>query len=180
MPKADISKRIEAVLFAAGEPVRVNKLASLLKCSTSSLTSALANLEKRLLETSGLRLLQKNGAVQILANKDYAPLIEKLFQREHREELTRAGLEVLAIAAYEGPISRRDIEEIRGVNSVVTIRNLMLRGLVEKGENGYQLSFAALRCFGLTSPEELPKWREIKEEINSVRHAQHALNRPYA
>lgn len=172
-----MDKKIESVLFAAGEPVKISKLASLIKCSAASLTGALGNLEKRLKETSGLALLQKDGAVQIVADKNHALLIEKLFQEERREELTRAALEVLATVAYDGPISRRDIEEIRGVNSVVTIRGLLLRGLIEKGDGGYQLSFAALRKFGLASPEELPRWREIKEEINSIRHA---LNRPYS
>lgn len=178
MPREDISKKVEAVLFAVGEPVKINKLALLFKCSVSSLTSALGTLDKRLKETSGLRLLQKDNLVQLVTAKGYSEFIEKLFQKERREELTLAALEVLAIVAYEGPISRRDIEEIRGVNSVVTIRNLLLRGLIDKDDQHYQLSLAALRKFGLTSPQELPQWREIKEEINNVRH--HALNRPYA
>lgn len=173
-----MDKKIETILFAAGEPVKLEKLASILKCSTTSLGKGLAELKDRLVKTSGLTLLRKDNTVQLVASKDYSPLVEKLFEKERREELSRAGLETLAIVAYEGPIKRAEIEEIRGVNSAVTLRGLLLRGLIEKNDQHYQLSFAALRKFGLASTEELPRWRELKEEINQVRNA--VLNRPHA
>jgi len=171
-----MDKKIETILFAAGEPIKTAKLASILKCSPASVTKGLEELKNRLSKTSGLALLKKEDAVQLVASRDYSALLKKLFEKERREELGRAALEVLAIVAYEGPIKRAEIEEIRGVNSAVTIRGLTLRGLIEKEDRDYALSFAALRRFGLDSTEELPRWREIKEEINNVRHA---LNRPH-
>jgi segregation and condensation protein B len=95
-----------------------------------------------------------------------------LFKETKRVELGRAGLEVLAIVAYSGPVSREDIERIRGVNSLYTIRALVVRGLIDEQHANdvvrYTLSLEALKEFGIQSPEELPSWREIQNEITEV------------
>jgi len=107
--------------------------------------------------------------------KEYAKTIEKLFKTEHREDLTRAALEVLAIIAYQGPVARTEIETIRGVNSAYILRNLQLRGLVKKQETPkspipyYELSFETLRKLGLEKQEDLPSWQAIRQEIDSVK-----------
>ncbi|MBI2465785.1 MAG: SMC-Scp complex subunit ScpB, partial [Candidatus Sungbacteria bacterium] len=97
---------------------------------------------------------------------------EKLVQSEMKEELTPASLEVLSITAYRGPVSKSEIETIRGVNSGYALRNLTLRGLVEKNETVkphlFNISLAALRKLGLTAAEELPRYLELNQEIKKT------------
>lgn len=169
-----LDKLIEALLFVYGEPVSVKKLARLVGQNETKIDRALTLLKERLESQSGLRLIEKNQEVQLVSQRDFAPIIEKLFRQEHREDLTRAALEVLALVAYEGPISRAEIETIRGVNSAYTIRGLLLRGLIDKvgDERGrYDLSFEAARRFGLEKKEDLPQWGEMRREIAEAKEA---------
>lgn len=168
-------KLVEALLFVYGEPVNLKKLARLAGQSETNLGQALAALRERLDGQSGLRLIEKDQKVQLVTAPEYAPLVRKLFRGEHREDLSRAGLEVLAIIAYEGPVSRAEIETIRGVNSAYTLRGLLLRGLIDKigdeRQGRYDLSFEAARRFGLERKEDLPQWGEIRREIAEAKEA---------
>jgi len=96
--------------------------------------------------------------------------LERLITDDLQEDLTPASLEVLAIIAYKGPISRMEIEEIRGVNSSYTLRNLLIRGLIERRGHPqdsrayvYEVSFNFLRKLGLKSIEELPEYNSFIE-----------------
>ncbi len=164
-----------AILFAYGEPITIKRLAKILGKSEAALREVIVNLKERLRRESGLVIVERDREFQLVSAKDYSDLIEKLFKDVHREELSRASLETLAICAYEGPISRYQIEQIRGVNSVYTIRGLLLRGLIEKttdhGEIRYDLSFEAARKFGLDQREDLPEWGEIRRQIAEAKEA---------
>lgn len=175
-PSEKLDKLLESILFVHANPVSINKLTTLCASSKSDISSALEKLKERLKNNSGLRLIQKKEQFQLVSSKDYANVIEKLFKQKHKEELSRASLEVLAIVAYQGPVGRVEIETIRGINSSYIIRHLLMRGLVNKIESKnpfsrYELSFDILRRLGLEKQENLPRWQEIRHQIEKVKES---------
>lgn len=168
-----LSKLLEALLFAYGEPVSKSKLVKITGEKRQDVESALQDLASRLMEKSGLRILSNADEVQIVTAKEYGPLIEKMYSARRKEELSRASLEVLAIIGYSGPVSRSEIEEIRGVNSAYIVRSLLMRGLIENssknGGDSFVLSMEALKRLGLSRNEDLPDWFELQKQIEDAR-----------
>ena len=161
---------LEALLFSHGEPLSIKKISALLGKKEEEILSILGELRSDYRER-GLTLMEKNGEWQMGTNPEYAEYVEKLVKSEFSEELSRAGLETIAVVVYKGPLTRAKIEFIRGVNSSFTLRNLMLRGLVERVENPkdarsylYRVSFEFLKYLGITSVEELPRFSEFQKE----------------
>lgn len=158
---------LESLLFAYGEEISIKKLSEITKKSKNELIIGLENLKKSLL-SRGIRLISKEEKYQLVANKTCSEYIEKLIKSEIQEELTPASLEVLAIVAYRGPVSKNQIESIRGVNSSYALRNLALRGLIEKDIVDrsllYRISLSALRKFGIDKIEDLPQYKELNQE----------------
>lgn len=156
---------IESILFSIGEPISIEKLAKTLEKNKDLVRKTIEDLENDYKkENRGLRIVAKDQKVQLVSSPENSHYIEKLIKDELQEDLTPASLEVLAIIAYKGPITRAEIEEIRGVNSSFTLRNLLIRGLVERKGHPedarayiYEVSFNFLRKLGLGSIEELPK-----------------------
>lgn len=163
----NLSALFEAMLFSHGDPISAKKLAVAALVSEAEAKGALAELSREL-EDRGIVLIEKDGEWQLGTNPKFAAEIETLMKREFSEELSRAALEVLAIIAYKGPITRVEIEYVRGVNSSFSIRNLLLRGLVERNEHPhdartwlYRVSFDFLKYLGLTRIEDLPQFSEL-------------------
>lgn len=157
----DLSSKIEAVLFVAGEPVTIDKLAKVCGAKTLEIQEALKNLKERFL-TGGLRLLELGDGVELATADEAAPFVEEFLKDEFKEELTPASLETLAVVIQEGPISRSRIDDIRGVDSRFILRHLTVRGLVKKIDNPddlripqYDLTFDLLKYFGAADKEEL-------------------------
>lgn len=161
---------IESILFVYGESISAEKLAKIAGTSVPNVRAALGELEERYRE-SGLVLLKKDDHCQLGTNPRNTSYIEKMVKNEFTEELSRAALETLAIIAYKGPLTRAHIEYVRGVNSSFTLRNLVMRGLVERMENPkdarsylYGTSFNFLKHLGVARPEDLPRFEEFKKE----------------
>jgi segregation and condensation protein B len=172
--KKDLEHIVECLLFVHGEPMSVKKLARAAGAQAKEIKVAVESLDARLKGSSGLRVVQDGDEVQLVTARVYAPYVEKLFREARREELSRASLEVLAIVAYEGPVSREEIESIRGVNSAYILRTLSIRGLVAKKNESppmYELSLQSLRELGLESREGLPHFEEVREKVKSARAA---------
>ncbi len=166
----DLKPALESILFAYGEPISAEKLAKIVKAKKDDVFSALKELSKDY-ENRGLALLEKDGQYQLGSRPAYTRYIEELVKEEFAEELSRAALETVAIIAYKGPLTRAQIEYVRGVNSSFTLRNLLMRGLVERIDNPqdarsylYKVSFDFLKHLGLTKLEELPRYEEFKKE----------------
>lgn len=170
----NLQQTLESVLFAYGEPINVKKLAQTTARSAGEITLALENLKKSL-AGRGIKLINKDDNYQLVADKSSASYIEKLVQNEMKEELTPASLEVLAIAAYRGPITKNGIEALRGVNSGYALRNLTMRGLIEKNEAAkpylFNISLTALRKLGLAKTEELPRYSELNRAAEKTEAA---------
>ncbi len=167
----NLEQVLEGILFAYGESIIFKKLTEVTKKTPSEISLALENLKKNL-ELRGIKLINKNDNWQLTAGKASAEFIEKLVKNEMQEELTPASLEVLAMVAYRGPVSKSQVEIVRGVNCTYALRNLTLRGLIEKNEKikpqTYQISLAALRKLGLEKEHDLPKYNELKNDILKV------------
>jgi segregation and condensation protein B len=161
---------IDSILFVHGDEIATEKIAAILNRSKEETKAALDELQKEY-ETRGFALVENNGSWQLGSHPENAPYIEELAKSEFSEELSRAALETLAIIAYKGPIAKPDIEYIRGVNCSFTLRNLLMRGLIERQENLkdarsylYRVSVDFLKHLGLTKLEELPRYEEFKKE----------------
>jgi segregation and condensation protein B len=110
--------------------------------------------------------------------KELSSLIEQLTKEELTRDLGKAGLETLSIVLYQGPISRADIDYIRGVNSQFILRNLLIRGLVERVDNPadarsflYQTTLQLLSHLGISKREDLPEFDKVREDIAAFKHS---------
>lgn len=166
-------QKIEALLFWKGEPMSIEKISTTLNLNKDEVLSSLTNLEKGLVGR-GITLVKKDEEVMLGTIKDASEMIEAITKEELSRDLGKAALETLAIVLYEGPVSRATIDYIRGVNSSFILRNLSIRGLVEKINNPndarsylYRPSFDLLTFLGLESVENLPDFETIKTKINS-------------
>lgn len=166
-----LDAQIEAILFFKGEPISIKKLAGLLEVHEETISEALSILEEKL-TNRGLTLLKNDGEVMLGTNKEVGDLIAGIKKEELSRDLGKAGVETLSIVLYQGPISRPDIDYIRGVNSSFILRNLMVRGLVERISNPddtrgylYKPTFDLLAHLGVSSVAELPEFESMKEKI---------------
>jgi len=165
----ELEKQIEAILFYTAEPVKVSFLAKTLEVKTGEVEKALHVLSQSL-ETRGIKMIQHENEVSLVTSPELAPLIEKIIKEERERDLGRAGIETLTIIAYKGPITKKEIEYIRGVNSQYALRSLLLRGLVERnsgvdGKVVYNVTSDTIRFLGLKSIKDLPEFEEVTSEL---------------
>lgn len=166
-----LDAKIEAVLFWKAEPVAVTKLAKLLSVTADEIKKTFPVLEEKL-KGRGVVLVCKDDEVTLRTSSDASSLIESLAKEELTRDLGKAGLETLSIVLYQGPISRREIDYVRGVNSNFILRNLLVRGLVEKIDNPkdqrsflYRPTFDLLSLLGLSHTDDLPEYASVRKEI---------------
>lgn len=172
---SEISKKIEAILFWKAEPVKIKKLAALLEISEETTKQSLRELEVSL-KDRGISLVENGDEVVLGTNKSFSDLILKLTKEELDRDLGKAGLETLSIVLYQGPISRADIDYIRGVNSQFILRSLLVRGLVERVDNPddsrsflYKPTLELLGFMGLSKIQDLPEYAEVKKDIENFK-----------
>ncbi|MES3004670.1 MAG: SMC-Scp complex subunit ScpB [Patescibacteria group bacterium] len=169
----ELINKIEAILFYSSEPVKASFLAKVLEVGETEILESLKLLEETL-GSRGIRLLSHQNEVSLVTAPEYSSLIEAIVKEERERDLGKASLETLAIVAYKGPVTKKEIEYIRGVNSQYALRSLLLRGLVEKkgveGDErmvGYTITADALRHLGLSKLEDLPEYTAVKQEIHN-------------
>jgi segregation and condensation protein B len=166
-----LSVKLEALLFVAAEPVTSAQLAAALDVSTSVVERGLNELDAAL-SSRGLRLQRHAGRVQLTTAPQLAELIEVFLGLEATSHLSRAALETLAIIAYQQPVTRPQIDSIRGVNSDSMMKSLLNKGLIlESGRADgpgrpilYSTTPEFLQHFGLNSILELPPLAKPEEE----------------
>lgn len=155
--------RVEALLFVSAGPTDVSRLASALDVAPKEIDRALDDLKRDLVDR-GLRLQVHRGGYQLTSAPQAASDIERLLNLETTSRLTRAALEILAIIAYEQPVTRPHIDSIRGVNSESALQTLLRHGLVEETGRSegpgrpilYATTADFLQHFGLGSLEQMP------------------------
>ena len=162
---------IEAYLFHYGEPVSISKISKGLGIPEKKCRGYISELENSLKENinSGLCILENGDKFQLATKPDLQDARKKIIEEEWREELTPATQETLSLVAYLGPIPKMMIDYIRGVNSSFTLRNLLIRGLVErapsksrKNSYDYSVSFNFLHHMGVERVEDLPDYEKFK------------------
>ena len=160
-----IAGALESILFMAGDAVETADIAAALEIEIDQLDDIIERMmEKRLQERSGLQIIKVGSKLQMCTNPEYAPCIEKVLAPIKKSRLSQSMLETLAIIAYKQPITRFEIEQIRGVKSSYSIAALIEKGLIQRAGRKkslgnpmlYVTSDEFLRHFGLQSLNELP------------------------
>jgi segregation and condensation protein B len=162
-PTFSLSALVESLLFVADGPVQVAQLATALEVQPRQIEEALAELET-LYQTRGLSLQRLKDRVQLTTAPAVAAHIERFLGLESTQHLSRPSLETLAIIAYQQPVTRPQIESIRGVNCDGVIKSLLTKGLIEEvGRTEgpgrpilYGTTTTFLQHFGLSSLNQLP------------------------
>lgn len=166
MNKNKIAYAIEGILFAAGEPVKAAKIAAVLETEIEAVEEAV-RLLKYDYDTNerGFMIIDIDEGYQICSRPEYYNYIQVILGEQHRQALSNAAMEALAIIAYKQPITKGQIEYIRGVNSDSAVNRLAERDLIEEAGRLdapgrpilYRTTQNFLRCFGLATPKDLPE-----------------------
>ncbi len=173
----EICRAIEAVLFASGEPVAVDKLAQVLDMDADTVTALCGKLADALDDSgSSLEVVRTDDKFQLCTRSQYAPYIRAALEIKRNTPLSPAAMEVLAIIAYNEPVTRNLVERVRGVDCSGVISSLLQKGLIEeKGRLDlpgrpmqYKTSSLFLRCFGIESLDELPRLPDDKRDSDQL------------
>lgn len=180
---------LEAVLFAAGDAVPVDRLVSALETSRDALLDAAAALENLYdFENRGIMLLRLEDKLQLCSRPLYAEAARRVTESRKPPSLSAAALEVLTIVAYRQPVTRAFIDQLRGVDSGGTVAGLMEKGLIEEAGRldvpGRPMLFrtteAFLRTFGLSGLEELPALPALEENEQMELELEESAEQPPA
>ena len=172
----NLEQKLEAILFYKNEPQSIRQLAKLLEKDEAEIKEALGNLQNSL-HNRGICLIIDEKEATLATTPETKELLEKIAKDEMKAEIGKAGLETLAIILYNGPVSRREIDHIRGVNSTFILRNLSLRGLIERDAESldqrtpkYRGTLNLLAHLGLKNISELPEFESLKKKTEEVKN----------
>lgn len=174
----NILAKIEAVLFAYADPISIMRLSEILCVSMSECKKYLNDFSKELDNDNnrGLSLVLLDDSVQLVSKKEFAEYIKEAIEEKNNYILTPVSMEVLAIIAYNQPVTRGFIEKIRGTNSNGIVNSLVEKDLIEEAGRldmpgkpiSYRTTKTFLRTFGLTSLDQLPSLESLNEEQISL------------
>lgn len=166
MKMNDLQAAVEAILFAAGEPLEIDRIAEALEVEKEMIEDVLLQLQKILDDNnSGICLVKMDDLYQLCTRQDYAQQVRAVLEIKKNAPLSNAAFEVLAVIAYNQPVTKAFIEQVRGVDCSGVIQTLILKGLVEERGRlelpGRPLIYGTtpefLKCFCVTNLDELPE-----------------------
>ena len=168
---------IESIAFVAGEPILVSDLCVKFDLKPKQVEKAVENLKKKYDEQSGVQVLFFNNKIQFSSNPKYVDYVTAILNPIRQRNLTKATLETIAIVAYKQPVTRLEIEEIRGVNSDYAINVLLEHKLIEivgrKDTVGKPSLFGTtdefLKRFDISSVADLPKYEDLMAQIEKIK-----------
>lgn len=167
---ADLERIVEALLFACDQPLPLNRLAELTGADQEQIRTAIATLNQAYVDTNrAFRITRVAHGYQLYTLPEYADWIRKLYQHQRVQRLSPAALEVLAIIAYRQPVTKPEIENLRGVDCSAPLLTLLERGLIVTAGRAhrpgnpflYRTTREFLRYFGLDSLDELPSLEDL-------------------
>ena len=169
----NLTNIIEGILFVAGNGVSREDIIEKLEITEKELNNAIAQLKEKYADKSGVQVITYKNKVQMCSNPEYADAIQVVLNPIKERALTKTALETVAIIAYKQPITRLEIENIRGVSSDYAVQVLLQHNLIEvvgrKDVIGKPLLFGTtdefLKRFQLESLDQLPKYEELLEQI---------------
>ncbi len=167
---------LEALLFVSGDELKISDLCEQLELQKSEITAAIKRLQKRFGGNTGIRLISYNGKIQFASNPDYADFIASVLSPIKEKALSTPAMETLSIIAYRQPVTRLEIESIRGVNSDYAIQALLRNNLIEvvgrKDAIGKPLLFGTseefLKRFGIEEITQLPDRAALLDRIRDI------------
>lgn len=177
MNKQQTISAIEAVLFASGDPISIDRLSQTFEIKPEEIEKLIKELETKLNgNNSGFTVVRLENTYQLVTREEFAPYIKKAFDIKRRTPLSPASLEVLAVIAYNQPVTRAFIEQVRGVDCSGVVSTLVEKGLIE--ERGrlelpgrpllYGTTKTFLRSFSLNDLSDLPPLPKDNPEVNDV------------
>jgi segregation and condensation protein B len=177
MNNEQLVSAFSAVLYASGEPMSIDRFAQVFEITPEKVVKIMDMLKNKMeSNNSGLELLRLENTYQFATKKEYAEYIKKAFDMRRRTPLSNAALEVLSVVAYNQPVTKSFIEQVRGVDCSGVVTTLIEKGLIEERGRlelpGKPLLYGTtknfLRCFNLSDLTELPPLPKSGEEINDV------------
>jgi len=177
MNDSDLIQHIEALLFALGGGVAKKELAKKLGVDESRITAAISTIKQETIGR-GIVLVDDGREVELRTAPTTAAKIEELGGEDFSRDIGRAGQEVLAAILYRGPLTRAEIDFIRGVNSSQTVRTLLMRGFVRKMPNPkdersflYEPTTEILSSLGVVSMHDLPEYEGVRTKLSALEEA---------
>ena len=173
----NLKEIIKATLFVAGEGIQLSAFSTLENCDIKEVKKAVEELKKELSEDNGIHIIEYKDKIQLCSNPAYSSYISEILNPIREKALTKAALETLAIIAYKQPVTKLDIEEIRGVNCDYTVQLLTEHKMIEvvgrKDAVGKPLLFGTtdefLKRFDLKDIDELPNYEELLDRIALIK-----------
>jgi len=181
---SSLKSKIESLLFISAKPMSVKQLGDLTKKKSDEIKKAGDDLVSDYKEKkSGIQIIKNASKYQMVSSPENAKLVQEFIKDETTGELSRPSLETLTIIAYKGPISKVELNQIRGVNCALILRNLLLRGLIEiknvKSQNEeeneiveatYSVTFDFMRHLGINDVKELPDFEKLSNDgsVNQI------------
>ena len=163
-----ILQKLEAVLFTSGSPIQKKQLTKLVGCDDQHLEEAINALMKRR-EMSGVVVVDDGTHITLATNPTLSSFMETMHKEDQSAPLSRAAQETLSIVAYAGPITKVDLDFLRGVNTQYALRRLAMRGLIQderkKRFRTVAITTEFLFHLGIQKTEELPEYTQIRETI---------------
>ena len=173
MEPNEIPQILEAILFVAGEPVAVSDLAQALEVSEREIMHAVEALEREC-ERRGVTVRRYGDHLRMETRAEYAPYVERLLQPVQRQTLSQTAMETLAVIAYRQPVTKGEVEQVRGVKCDYSVQSLLHKGLIrEAGRKealGRPILYATtdrfLEHFGISDIRELPPLPDAQEKVD--------------
>lgn len=171
----NLNSALESLIFASGKPIEIKKLGKICNVDEKKVQDSLKTLNAEYEKNDrGIRLVLKSDVVQMVTAPCNSEIVKSLSSSELTEDLSTVSLESLTIIAYKGPITRSELEAIRGVNCLYVLRTLLIRGLIEKKQHPkdsrlaiYEVTTKFLRHLGLNKISDLPNYEDMKAKINA-------------
>ncbi|MEI6835665.1 MAG: SMC-Scp complex subunit ScpB [Candidatus Falkowbacteria bacterium] len=173
----NLKSQLESLLFVSSKPLGVVEMSDLTNTNFEEVEAALTSLaEEYKAQNRGFILIKNNKEYQLTTAPENTNLVSRFLKDETSGELSQPSLETLTIIAYRGPITKLELERIRGVNCSLILRNLLIRGLIEdkndktKNENFYSVTLEFIKFLGISSVSELPDYEKLhrSESLSEV------------
>ena len=173
MEPNEIPQILEAILFVAGEPVAVADLAQALEVSEMEIMHAVEALEREC-ERRGVTVHRYGDHLRMETRPEYAPYVERLLQPVQRQTLSQTAMETLAVIAYRQPVTKGEVEQVRGVKCDYSVQSLLHKGLIKEAGRkealGRPILYATtdrfLEHFGISDIRELPPLPDVQEKVD--------------
>lgn len=170
----NIDKRLEAILFYKAEPMKLSVLAKTLGVGEAEVMAELQSLSERL-DDGATRVILTDDEVSLVLASEFDALIDGLRKDEMKRDIGRAGAETLAVVMYRGPVTRAEVDRVRGVNSSYILRNLETRGLVErkvgKRQGEYVVTTELMRHLGIKEKTEAPDYAKVMNALEAFENS---------